>query len=187
MDEGQTINNKLETGAFHLFSTPIGTCAIAWRDGVIIGFQLPELSDREVLQRMQSKCSPGSATVPPPWVAVLIERIQNHLSGRSDPFADVPLCFATAPSFHKAVYELVRKIRPGVVRTYGDVARELGAPQAARAVGQAMGRNPLPLLVPCHRVVAANAKPGGFSAHGGLQTKAKMLRLEGSSYFGFAF
>ena len=83
------------------------------------------------------------------------------------------------PPFHRRVYAVARAIAPGTTLTYREVAARLGEPDAARAVGQALARNPIPIIVPCHRVVACGGKPGGFSAPGGIVTKFRLLDLEG--------
>ena len=82
------------------------------------------------------------------------------------------------PPFHRRVYEAAREIPPGDTLSYGAIANRIGSPGSARAVGQALGRNPFAIVVPCHRVVAANGKLGGFSANGGVTTKANLLALE---------
>src|SRR5437773_1910493 len=79
------------------------------------------------------------------------------------------------------VYDIARKIPPGQTLTYGDIAKQLGGVELSRDVGQALGRNPCPIVVPCHRVLAAGNKPGGFSANGGVVTKLKMLAIEGAA------
>ncbi len=86
--------------------------------------------------------------------------------------------------FEKEVYAIARTIPPGETLTYGDIAEKLGDKLLARDVGQAMGKNPFPIVVPCHRVVAANGKLGGFSAAGGVETKLKMLAIEGAAVGG---
>lgn len=162
------------------FETTLGPCALTWREGAIVGFELPQHRPGEALARALSRKPGLSAGEAPAWIAAVIERVRAHFAGSRDDFLDLPLSYDDAPVFHRAVYDAVRQIRPSQLRTYGEVAHAVGVPGGARAVGQAMGRNPLPLLVPCHRVVAAQGKPGGFTATGGLRTKERMLETEGA-------
>ena len=164
---------------FCLFDTPLGACALAWGDAVRVGVQLPEESPERTRSRMR-RDYPGTPEEAPPlfaWAAA--ERIAGLLGGSRDDLADLPLDLARVPEFHRRVYELTRAIAPGQVRTYGDLARELGQPGAARAVGRALGLNPFAPVIPCHRVLAAGGRPGGFSATGGAETKLRMLEIEG--------
>ncbi len=112
------------------------------------------------------------------FVAVAISKLQAHLEGRPQTFEDVPLDLRAVAKFHKKVYQTLQNIPAGQVTTYGDLAGMSGSPLASRAVGQAMAKNPLPIIVPCHRVLGAAGKLGGFSAFGGQQTKLKLLNLE---------
>jgi O-6-methylguanine DNA methyltransferase len=105
--------------------------------------------------------------------------MRAHLAGRLDPLLHVAFDDEGLPAFHRRVYEALRRVRPGETVGYGELAALAGSPAAARAVGQAVGKNPVPIVVPCHRVLAAGGKPGGFSAHGGVDTKRKMLAIEG--------
>jgi methylated-DNA-[protein]-cysteine S-methyltransferase len=167
---------------FTLFDTPIGTCAIAWGDRGIAGILLPdarELQTRAYLLRR----FPGAAETeePPAAVVAAIAAIRGLLSGTPDDLAAIELDLDRVPPFHRRVYEAIRRIPPGETRTYGEVAALVGdGVGSAQAVGQAMGANPFPIVVPCHRVVAANGRPGGFSAPGGVDTKLRMLRIEGA-------
>jgi methylated-DNA-[protein]-cysteine S-methyltransferase len=102
------------------------------------------------------------------------------LGGARQDLASVPLDFSGVPSFNRRAYEVARTIPPGKTLTYGDIAHRLGQPGSAQAVGQAMGHNPFPIIVPCHRVLAAGGKDGGFSARGGVGTKRRMLVIEGA-------
>jgi methylated-DNA-[protein]-cysteine S-methyltransferase len=103
------------------------------------------------------------------------------LTGQRDDLADIALDLDGVPAFHRGVYDIARKIPPGQTLTYGDIAKRLGGVELSREVGQALGRNPCPIVVPCHRVLAAGNKPGGFSANGGVETKLKMLAIEGAA------
>lgn len=115
----------------------------------------------------------------PPWLREAVEALMRHLrSGRED-LSRVPVDLSGLPPFRRAVLTEVRHIPPGATRSYGEVAGALGRPGAARAVGQALARNPVPLLVPCHRVVSRTGRLTGFSAPGGLALKRRLLDLEG--------
>ncbi len=164
-----------------LFDTPIGRCGIAWTAaGRIQAVQLAEASDDRTLTRMRRRAGDAPEAAPPPSVAAVIERVQRLLAGNLDPMADVELDLDGVPPFNRRVYEVARAIAPGQVKTYGDLARELGDPGAARAVGQALGHNPFAPIVPCHRILAAQGGSGGFSAEGGTRTKLRMLEIEGA-------
>lgn len=114
----------------------------------------------------------------PPWVAQAVERLKGFLAGSGDDLNGIPLDLTGIPPFHRKVFHVLLNTRPGQTLTYGEVALLAGSPRAARAVGQAVAHNPLPFLVPCHRVLASNG-PGGFSLFGSLQSKARLLALEG--------
>jgi methylated-DNA-[protein]-cysteine S-methyltransferase len=162
-----------------LFETPIGRCGLAWGLRGIVGVQLPEPAgaDRARLLRRFPDAVEG---VPPPPIAEAIARIVTHLEGESSDLDSIALDMSGVQEFDRRVYEIARAIPRGVTKSYGEVATELGDPGAARAVGQALGRNPFPIIVPCHRVLAAAGRPGGFSAHGGVATKLRLLAIEGA-------
>jgi methylated-DNA-[protein]-cysteine S-methyltransferase len=153
------------------FPTPFGTCAIAWNDQGLTRFLLPD-PDRH---------SGGTETDPPAWVATVIERVQRHLAGEPQDFSDVRFDFSRVPEFTVAVLTATLNVKSGHTSTYGEIATAIGQPLAAsRAVGAALGDNPWPLLVPCHRIVAAGGKMTGFSGPGGIGTKVRLLALEGA-------
>jgi methylated-DNA-[protein]-cysteine S-methyltransferase len=162
-----------------LFDTPIGECAIAWSDAAIVGVLLPDDEPAQTAARMQRRFPEAQQAVPTPWVQGVIGRIRRLLEGPStDSLADVPLDMEGVPQFNQRVYEIARAIAPGQTMSYGEVAARLGEPGAARAVGQALGHNPFAPIVPCHRVLAAGKRSGGFSAGGGVATKLRMLQIE---------
>jgi methylated-DNA-[protein]-cysteine S-methyltransferase len=163
-------------GAFCLFDTPIGRCAIAWRGDPIVRLRLPEESDEKLRERMAGGCE----APPPPAIARAIERIVGLLGGAADDLADVEVSLDGVSAFERSVYDAIRRIGPGETRTYGDVAAMIGAPAAAQAVGLALGRNPVPIVVPCHRVLATGGRSGGFTAPGGTATKFRILEIEGA-------
>jgi methylated-DNA-[protein]-cysteine S-methyltransferase len=169
----------MPASGFSLFQTPVGECAIAWSETAIVGVLLPEDDPADTAPSMQRRFPQAQRIEPPDWVQRVIERTQQLLEGAStDALADVPLDMEGVPEFNRRVYEIARAIAPGETLTYGEVAAKLGEPGAARAVGQALGHNPFAPIVPCHRVLAAGKRSGGFSAGGGVATKLKMLEIE---------
>jgi methylated-DNA-[protein]-cysteine S-methyltransferase len=163
---------------FALFDTEIGRCGIAWREAGIAGVQLPEGSDMAMRARMLRRF-PGAREAPPPDdVRRAIDGIVALLRGESSELESIALDMDDVPAFERSVYEVARTIPPGATVSYGDIAKRLGSPDAARDVGQALGRNPFAIVVPCHRVVAAGGKLGGFSARGGASTKRRLLSVE---------
>jgi methylated-DNA-[protein]-cysteine S-methyltransferase len=164
---------------FALFETAIGWCGIAWNGRGIAGVQLPEADEQHTRDRMLQRFPAAGEAIPPPEIRGVLDNIVALLDGEPSDFSDAELDMDGVPPFHRRVYEVARSIPPGRTLSYGEVAARLGAPGAARAVGQALGQNPFPILVPCHRVLAAGGKIGGFSAHGGTATKQRMLTLEG--------
>jgi methylated-DNA-[protein]-cysteine S-methyltransferase len=169
----------MNAAGFCLFDTPIGPCAIAWRGQAVVGVLLPEEEGAaRTRARMQRDFPALAEMAPPPWVEAVTLRIRRLLEGKRDDLCDVALDMAAVPPFHQRVYAVARAIAPGRTLTYGEVAARLGEPGAARAVGQALGHNPFAPIVPCHRVLAAGQRSGGFSAGGGVATKLKMLEIE---------
>lgn len=166
------------------FDTALGTCGICWGAQALCGVQLPEASPQVSRQRMQRRFPGVAELLPPPWVASIQTRVQALLRGQADSLLDVPLDMTGVPPFHQRVYDVARAIAPGRTLTYGEVAAALGEPGAARAVGQALGHNPFAPVVPCHRVLAAGGRGGGFSASGGVDTKLRMLLIEGARFGG---
>ena len=164
-----------------LFETALGTCGVAWGPGGIVAVQLPErdaASTRARLLRGLPLCQ-GTGD-PPPYVCSAITGIQALLAGEPRDLREVPLDMSRISPFHQQVYAIARAIPPGRTRTYGELAQQLGGLGLARAVGQALGMNPFAPVVPCHRVLAAGDRPGGFSAEGGAATKLRMLQIEGA-------
>lgn len=167
-----------------LFDTAIGCCGIAWSERGVVGVQLPE-ADASATQALLGRRFPGAGPrSPPPEVMEAIAAITALLRGEHDDMPSIVLDWCGVPPFERSVYEAARRIAAGSTLTYGELARQLGAPGAARAVGQALGRNPYAPVVPCHRVLAAGGRPGGFSAHGGLATKLRLLEIEEAPGFG---
>jgi methylated-DNA-[protein]-cysteine S-methyltransferase len=174
---------------YTLFPTAIGECGIAWGDDGVTWIQLPEATPEATEKRVRAK-NPGvkraTATRLPAWVDDAVRAIEEHVSstsGSGEPEVDlssVRLDFTHTPPFHKKVYEAARRVASGTTVTYAELATLAGSPKAVRAVGQAMAKNPYPIVVPCHRILAKGNTPGGFSAFGGASTKAKLLAGEGA-------
>jgi methylated-DNA-[protein]-cysteine S-methyltransferase len=168
----------MTASGFALFDTAIGRCGLAWGNRGIAGVQLPEADEAATRARMLHRFPAAGETAPPPEIRQAVEGIVALLRGEASDLAGVALDMDQVPEFHRRVYDAARTIPPGETLSYGDIARRVGAPGAARAVGQALGRNPFPIVVPCHRVLAAGGKIGGFSAQGGVATKRRMLAIE---------
>jgi methylated-DNA-[protein]-cysteine S-methyltransferase len=155
------------------FPTAFGTCALSWSEAGLTSFHLPEapLCDSDV-------------TALPPEIERLISRVQRHLAGEPQDFANERYAFESVSSFNAAVYQAALAVKSGQTCSYGEIARAMGQPAAvSRGVGAALGANPWPLLVPCHRVVAADGRMTGFSGPGGIKTKLRLLALEGAQLF----
>jgi methylated-DNA-[protein]-cysteine S-methyltransferase len=165
---------------FMLFETTIGRCAIAWGERGVLGVQLPEARDHETRARMHRRFPGARAAKPTLAVQRAVKGISALLRGGLSDLSAVELDMEGVPSFHRRVYQITRTIPPGTTLSYGEIATRLGAPRSARAVGQALARNPFAIIVPCHRVVAAGGKAGGFSANGGITTKLRLLSIESS-------
>lgn len=169
-----------------LFDTAIGCCGLAWGGDGLTGVLLPEDGGRAATRRRMRhmhSLSEEAGSDAPPLATSAAARIRGLLQGEKDDLLDLPLDMSGLPEFNRRVYEVVRRIAPGHTATYGEIAVLLAEPAAARAVGQAMARNPFAPVVPCHRVLAAARRSGsygagGFSAGGGLTTKLRMLQIE---------
>ena len=165
------------TAFYTLFETAIGLCGLAWNERGVIGFQLPE-DDASVTRARIAKRFPGIVEAPPPSdIQRIIADVTALLQGQARDLSAVPLDMKDVSDFDRRVYEVARSIPPGRLLTYGEVASRLGIDNA-RAIGQSLGRNPFAVIVPCHRVVAADGKLGGFSANGGATTKRRLLAIE---------
>jgi len=170
---------------FAIFDTAIGRCGIAWSAAGIAAVRLPE-ADVAAMRESLKRSVPGAIEAPPTAdVAKAIAGIVALLSGERRDLRDIVVDERGVPAFNRRVYAIVRQIPPGKTMTYGEVAEQLGDKSLARAVGQAMGENPTPIVMPCHRVLAAGSKEGGyraggFSAPGGAATKLRLLTIEGA-------
>lgn len=165
---------------FAVFGTAIGDCGIAWNERGITAIQLPEGGAAQTRAHLAARLPEAVETTPPEEVRHAIDDIVSLMDGKRTDLTGIALDYEGVPEFHHRVYEFIRSIPAGKTLTYGDVANILGMPGGAQAVGQAMGRNPFPIVVPCHRVLAAGGKDGGFSARGGVATKRRMLVIEGA-------
>jgi methylated-DNA-[protein]-cysteine S-methyltransferase len=161
------------------FKTPLGICALAWNQRGLIRVQLPEENVEATVRRLLGGGAGAAVARPPAWVRDAARRIALHLQGQEPDLSSLPLDLQGVPPFHRRVYELARTVPRGQTVTYGELASRLGSLGAARAVGQAMAKNPLPIVVPCHRLLGAGGRLGGFSAFGGVSTKARLLEMEG--------
>jgi methylated-DNA-[protein]-cysteine S-methyltransferase len=169
----------MTTQGFALFDTVIGRCGIAWGARGVTGVQLSEAREPATRARLRQRFPAAREATPPRDVRRALDGITALLRGESSDLSAVALDMDHVPPFHRRVYEAARAIPPGATLSYGEIAARLGAPGSARAVGQALGRNPFAIVVPCHRVLAAGGKVGGFSANGGVTTKLRLLGIEG--------
>lgn len=165
---------------FALFDTVVGRCAVVWSGAGLIGVQLPETDDPQSRHRMARRF-PGVVEARPTEAAAdAITRITAFLAGAPDDFAGLQLDDRKIGEFERAVYRETKAIPAGATSTYGAIATALGDIRHARRVGQTLGRNPWPIVIPCHRVTGAGGWMGGFSAPGGRVTKLRLLELEGA-------
>jgi methylated-DNA-[protein]-cysteine S-methyltransferase len=162
-----------------VFDSGFGPVGIAWSSKGACRFQLPEATPAATERRLLGRGIGAVKSNPPPYVERLVADVRRYFLGERVDFADVKLDLSGVSTFHREIYEAALRVGWGETTTYGALAKAAGFPDAARAVGQAMGRNPIPLIIPCHRVLASGGKPGGFSAYGGTATKDRMLALEG--------
>jgi methylated-DNA-[protein]-cysteine S-methyltransferase len=160
---------------YAIIETALGAMWLGWTDVGIARFALPA-PDAEATRTRMARDAQEAAPDP-----VLAAQIVAYGEGERVDFDDVPLDLAGEPEFHRQVYADILTLKWGETTTYGEIARRLGDVQLSRAVGQALGRNPIPLIIPCHRVLAAGNMQGGFSAPGGVRSKLRMLALEGAS------
>lgn len=163
---------------YTLFETAIGACAIAWSEHGIVALQLPEAEPAATEARLKRRYPDATSAAPPKEISDAIVAIVVLTSGAAKDLSAVRLDLKNVGDFERRVYDAARTIPPGETATYGEIARRVGESSAAQAVGKALGRNPVAIIVPCHRVLAADGKTGGFSAHGGVETKLKLLSIE---------
>jgi methylated-DNA-[protein]-cysteine S-methyltransferase len=165
---------------YFTFDTTNGFCGIAWSDSGIARFLLPTKNAEAAERTMRRRTPGGEQGVPTPMVDEAVAAAKRYFEGKETDFSPLDIDLAGQDEFFKLVYAAARRIKWGRTTTYGTLAKELGGgPETAREVGQAMARNPIPLIIPCHRVLAVGGKIGGFSAPGGAAAKLRMLGLEG--------
>jgi methylated-DNA-[protein]-cysteine S-methyltransferase len=168
----------MSTEGLALFETAIGACGIVWSTGGIVGVQLSEADGARTRARMMRRFPTAVEAPPPAKIGRAIDGIVALLAGQPSDLWSVVLDMDGVPAFERRVYAIARTIPPGATTTYGEIAARLGDAGAARAVGRALGRNPFAIVVPCHRVLGANGRAGGFSASGGALTKMRLLTIE---------
>ena len=166
------------TPGFALFDTDIGRCGVAWGEHGLLGVQLPEAHDAHTRARIRQKAPGAQEASPPADVQHACDAMARLLKGETSDLSFIQVDMSHVPDFNRKVYDIARTIEPGETLTYGDIAVQLGDKLLARSIGQALGQNPFPIVIPCHRVLAANGKTGGFSANGGVTTKFRMLAIE---------
>jgi methylated-DNA-[protein]-cysteine S-methyltransferase len=167
---------------FHLFATQIGECGLVWSGRGVAGVQLPERSERATRARIARRFPAAREGAPPPDIARAVADIVALLAGEPKDLGSIAVDLDGVPEFACRVYAVARTIPPGRTLCYGEIAAQFGDRQLARDVADALSRNPVPLIVPCHRVLAAGGKMGGFSGPGGVRTKLKLLSIEGARY-----
>jgi methylated-DNA-[protein]-cysteine S-methyltransferase len=166
---------------YHVFDTVLGPCGVAWTARGLTHVQFGERDWAATEKRLAARTARATAAEPPDWVAALAADIKRYFAGEPVDFTGVAIDFSALDPYRRKLYETMRTLKWGETTTYGGLAQQLGLIgwEGARDVGEAMGRNPMPVVIPCHRVLAAGGKLGGFSAPGGVKTKAKLLALEG--------
>lgn len=167
--------------SYVIFETAIGFAALAWRDQGFVGVRLPQASAEVSRASLMKRFADAAEAEPSPVAGRAIAGIRAVLRGEADDLRDVTIDITRVAELDARVYEIARMIPLGRTLTYGEIAARLGDKLLARDVGAALGRNPWPIVVPCHRVIAAGGKLGGFSAPGGAATKQKLLEIEGAA------
>jgi len=169
------------THRYRVFETAAGFCAIAWSEAGVARFHLPTSSAAATERSLRRRLIDAEPGTPPAEVMAIVDAAKRYFAGERVDFSNVSLDLGGQDEFFRKIYAAARRVGYGQTTTYGSLAKELGAgPEAARDVGQAMAKNPVPLIIPCHRVLAAGGKLGGFSAPGGSATKQRMLEMEGA-------
>ena len=163
-----------------IFETAAGFCAIAWSELGVVRFQLPSKSAEAAERRLLRRAPDAMLGEPRAEISEAIDAAKRYFAGEETDFSRVRLDLRDKDPLFRQIYEAARRIGWGRTTTYGALTKDIGAgPEVARDVGTAMAQNPVPLIIPCHRVLAAGGRIGGFSAPGGAATKIRMLKLEG--------
>ncbi len=169
--------NTMTPLGFTVFDSELGPCGLAWSEAGVCIVHLPDRDAARVRARLLRRTGAAEAD-PPAEIATAIRDVQALLAGEPKTLDDIAVDLGDASDFHRKVWAVTRAIQPGETLTYGEVARRIGEPGAARAVGKALGENPVPIIVPCHRVLAAGGGTGGFSGGEGVETKLRLLTAE---------
>jgi methylated-DNA-[protein]-cysteine S-methyltransferase len=172
---------KIMSTHYSVFDTALGFAGLAWSDAGIVRFQLPSASADATARNLLRRAPDAIESAPPTHIADAIAAVKRYFAGEKVDFSGLALDLSTQDETFRTIYAAARRVDYGETTTYGGLAKTIGRSdwEAARDVGQAMAKNPVPLIIPCHRVLAAGGKIGGFSAPGGSDTKVKMLALEG--------
>jgi methylated-DNA-[protein]-cysteine S-methyltransferase len=163
---------------FAVFETALGWCAVAWSEHGIVRGWLPFATEAEIRASVARRCPEAVGGDPPPFAAEAIAGVTALMAGENRDLSDIQLDPEGIPELHQRIYGIARAIPVGGTLTYGEVATKLGDRNLAREVGRALGLNPYPPIVPCHRILAASGRTGGFSAPGGVTTKMRLLNVE---------
>ncbi|KAB2853459.1 MAG: methylated-DNA--[protein]-cysteine S-methyltransferase [Sphingopyxis terrae] len=166
---------------YHVLDTAFGRCGIAWSRLGVTNFHLPESDSDAMTRRLRSGGRREWSDELPQQIAEAVRNLTRYSVGEEVDLSGLRLDLGACSPFHRAVYAATRSVPWGRTATYGEIARKAGSPGAARAVGHALSRNPVEVIVPCHRILAAGGRIGGFSAHGGVGAKAHLLGIEGVS------
>jgi O-6-methylguanine DNA methyltransferase len=174
------VSQQGENESWLIFPTALGYCGISWRAQGVTAFMLPEAAPVRMQKELQTITGvKKTATTLPAWICALAQQIKLHMQGKSQDFSAVPVVVDHATDFMRAVYQEAQRIPSGSVISYAQLAERLGKPGAVRAVGTALGKNAIPLIIPCHRIITTSGKIGGFSANGGIAAKEILLACEG--------
>jgi methylated-DNA-[protein]-cysteine S-methyltransferase len=165
---------------FTLFETAIGCCGIVWSERGVVGVDLPGRNEIATRNRLLRRFPTARQAAPSAAAQHAIDGVVALLNGEPRDLSDVAIDLRDVPDFNRRVYAVARTIRAGATLSYGEIAARLGDRNLARDVAQALSQNPCPIIVPCHRVLAAGGKSGGFSAPGGVATKLRLLTIEGA-------
>ena len=170
----------MESSGVTIFETEIGPCGIAWRGEKIVGVEIGDAGEKETRYRLRERFPGADDTEAPAFVTRAVEGVRALLAGDDVDFSGTPLALDAQPDLNRQVYEIILELKTGETTTYGAIARRIGDVSLSQAVGYALGKNPFPIIVPCHRVLGSNGKVGGFSAAGGTATKLRLLNIEGA-------
>ncbi len=168
----------MKSAGISIFETVIGFCGIAWRDAKIIGVEIGSHEEKEIRHRLDERLADAQVIPPPDYVRAAIAQIKMLLDGGTPDFSRLPLALDSLPDLNRQVYAIICELNVGETTTYGAIARRIGDVSLSQAVGYALGKNPFPIIVPCHRVLGSHGKVGGFSAAGGIETKLRLLNIE---------